>query len=95
MGLKSTKIPQLPKVPDGLDPAVAKFLQDLKEIIEIAFGQNRGNVLDRFVTVRELQNAGLDEMALESGDDLVYRFDDLQAVGRDTKHIALIWPNEK
>lgn len=95
MGLNSTKLPQIRNVPQGLDPDLEGFLREVKETLEVIVGKsNRGNPLDRCVTVRELQNAGLDKMSLEGNDDLTYRFDDLQGKGRDDALISLIWPLE-
>lgn len=95
MGITGTNIPQIPNVPRGLDPEVEKFLTKLKEAVEIAFGKsNRGSPLDRFVTVRELENAGLSSMALKKGTELVYRFDDLQSKNRDHANVSLLWPKE-
>uniref|UniRef100_A0A6M3LLK5 Uncharacterized protein n=1 Tax=viral metagenome TaxID=1070528 RepID=A0A6M3LLK5_9ZZZZ len=91
MGLKTTNVPQIPDVPTGIDPNLSLFLERMKEAIEILFG--RGNELDKAITVRGLQNAGLHKMALKSGTDLVYRFDDLASVERDHSVDALLWPN--
>jgi len=91
MGLKTTNTPQIPDVPRGLEPELSLFLERIKEAIEILFG--RGNELDKAVTVRELQNAGMHKMALKSGTDLVYRLDDLASVERDHSVDTILWPN--
>ena len=55
MGAK--KKPAIPSVPVG-DKATQHFLNSVKETLEVGTGQ-RGDVLDRFVTVRELIDAGI------------------------------------
>lgn len=53
-----TKVPALPKVPDDATPGTIGFLKAVKELLEVREGQ-RGQALDQFVTVRDLQGAGV------------------------------------
>ena len=53
-----TKLPGLPLPPANIDPQLASFLTALAETVEIRTGQ-RGDKLDRAVTLRELIEGGL------------------------------------
>ncbi len=55
--MAAKKKPAIPSVPVG-DKATQHFLNSVKETLEVGTGQ-RGDVLDRFVTVRELIDAGI------------------------------------
>lgn len=60
----ATKVPQLPAVPKGVDPEVKRYLEAIKQVIEVREG-TRGQALDRSVTFRDLVDAGVDITALE------------------------------
>ena len=53
-----TKVPSIPVVPPALDPGLAKFLQAVKEVIQVREG-NKGDALDAAVTFRDLVDAGV------------------------------------
>ncbi len=56
MGIRATIIPQLSKIPLNLAPDLEKFLSIVKEQLEVGWGRSkRGNPLDKFVTVRNLE----------------------------------------
>ena len=55
--MAAKKKPAIPSVPVG-DKATQHFLNSVKETLEVGTGQ-RGDVLDRFVTVRELIDSGV------------------------------------
>lgn len=68
MSSRKTQIPAVPVLLPG-DPASLKRAFDVvKEILEVAHGR-RGEALDRFVTLRELQEAGIGRVS--SGGTLV------------------------
>jgi len=54
----ATKIPQILGVPSGLDPQLTKFLQSVKETVEIREGR-RGIDGDRFVRRADLGDLGM------------------------------------
>ena len=54
-----TKVPQIPAVPKNVDPAVKRWLESVKQIIEVREG-TRGQDLDRNVTFRDLVAAEVD-----------------------------------
>ncbi len=58
MAVKSTKIPSIGKVPSGLEASLRQFLDSIKEALEVRLGQ-RGDRLDRAVTLRELHQGGV------------------------------------
>jgi hypothetical protein len=53
-----TKVPALPALNGVSDPATRTFLMAVKELLEVRDGR-RGKPLDRFVTLRELDTAGI------------------------------------
>lgn len=53
---RSTRLPPVPNVPRGLGKDVERFLSALKERSEV-FSGSRGDVIDRAVTQRELDDA--------------------------------------
>lgn len=55
-----TKVPALPSLNGVSDPGTRTFLMAVKEILEVRDGR-RGQALDRFVTLRELETAGVVE----------------------------------
>lgn len=54
-----TKAPQIPAVPNGIDPATRNFLQALKQVVELREG-TRGQALDAHVSFRDLVDADVD-----------------------------------
>ncbi len=58
MAANSTKIPVIGKVPLGLEASMRQFLGSIKEALEVRLGQ-RGDKLDRAVTLRELHQGGV------------------------------------
>lgn len=59
-------IPAIPPVPAEVGQQTYEFLTSLREATQVRFGQTQ-NSLDRSVTVRELQNAGVLEAAPGAG----------------------------
>lgn len=53
-----TKVPSIPPIPVGDDPALFRFLQAIRETILVREGQ-KGNELDATVTFRDLIDAGI------------------------------------
>lgn len=53
-----TKVPAIPPIPVGDDPALFRFLQAIRETILVREGQ-KGNELDSTVTFRDLVDAGI------------------------------------
>lgn len=53
-----TKVPAIPQVPAGIDPALTRFLSAIKEVMQVREG-SKGNALDSAVTFRDLVDAGL------------------------------------
>lgn len=58
MGTRKTLVPAIPDVKVGDAQSIARAAAASKEAIEVGLGR-RGDPLDRFLTVRELQDAGL------------------------------------
>lgn len=58
MSLYPTKVPAIPKPPTSVDAETRRYLESLKEAIEIRLGR-RGAPEDRAVTIRELIEAGV------------------------------------
>jgi len=58
VAVNSTKIPAVGKVPTGLEASMRQFLDSIKEALEVRLGQ-RGDKLDRAVTLRELHHGGV------------------------------------
>ena len=56
--MSQTQVPSLPIVPPNVDPALARFLQAVRETMLVREGQ-KGNDLDAAVTFRDLVNAGI------------------------------------
>lgn len=56
--MSETKVPSIPTVPTGADPALFRFLQAIRETILVREGQ-KGNELDSAVTFRDLIDAGI------------------------------------
>jgi hypothetical protein len=54
----ATKVPALPGIPRTNDPSLSKFLESVKQWIEVREG-DRGDSLDRAITLRELFDAGI------------------------------------
>jgi len=73
MAKRQTLLPGL-QIPDNIDPALKSFLDSVKQHIEVRSGFT-GDVVDRFVTIRELQKAGYTTSGktgtLQSADKLV------------------------
>lgn len=61
-GARKTVVPAIPEIARGED-AVDRTLKALKEATEVGFGR-RGDPLDRFVTLRELRDAGIATVGL-------------------------------
>lgn len=72
MAAKPTRIPSIGKVPSGLESSLRQFLNAIKEALEVRLGQ-RGDQLDRAVTLRELHQGGvvhlLDGKKIRQADD--------------------------
>lgn len=65
MSARKTNVPSIPAV--GQTPAeLAAAAGALKEAVEVGFGR-RGDPLDRFLTVRELRDAGVVKVGREAG----------------------------
>ena len=59
MSTKGTQVPSIPAVGDASNPEqVQRALTALREAMEVGYGR-RGEKLDRFVTLRELEGAGI------------------------------------
>ncbi len=56
--INPTVVPGLPKVPSGLSPQAARYLEMLTEAVEIRLGR-RGDPRDAAITFRDLIDAGL------------------------------------
>lgn len=56
--MSETKVPSIPTVPTGADPALFRFLQAVRETILVREGQ-KGDALDSSVTFRDLIDAGI------------------------------------
>jgi len=56
----ATKLPSLPALPAGTDPALRQYLSNLAEIVETRLGR-LADPRDRAVTLRELVESGLAE----------------------------------
>jgi len=54
------------QVPASADPEMRKFLQALKQHVELSHG-SKGQPNGRFVTVEDLRKAGLAEVAVKGG----------------------------
>ena len=72
MVAKTTKIPAIGKIPTGLEASMRHFLGSIKEALEVRLGQ-RGDKLDRAVTLRELYQGGvvhlIDGKSIHRADD--------------------------
>jgi hypothetical protein len=59
MSTNGTQVPAIPPVSDASNPEqVGRSLTAVREALEVAYGR-RGEKLDRFVTLRELEGAGI------------------------------------
>lgn len=56
--MSETKVPSIPTVPVGADPALFRFLQAIRETMLVREGQ-KGSELDSSVTFRDLIDAGI------------------------------------
>jgi hypothetical protein len=65
------KLPGIPLVPTNTDPALARFLQAVKERLEVREG-SRGNPWEKTVTKRDLREMGLEQFSqtITSGGDV-------------------------
>jgi len=63
MSTKLTKTPQIPAIPKDVSPSVRRWMESIKEIVEVREG-TRGQDLDRGVTFRDLVAANLDITSL-------------------------------
>jgi|TARA_R110001592_G_scaffold107205_3_gene300306 hypothetical protein len=63
---KKAVVNGVPAVPSNVDKNLKQYLNNLNELIESKLGV-RGNALDRHVTLRELQNAGVVDRVDASG----------------------------
>ena len=63
---KKAVVNGVPAVPNGLEKNLKQYLSNLNELIESKLGV-RGNALDRHVTLRELQDAGVVDRIDASG----------------------------
>ena len=61
--MAETKIPAIYSVPAKLDPDLKRYLESVKEAIEVSLGR-RGDVLDQAVTFRDLIDT---DLAIASG----------------------------
>lgn len=65
MSTSGTRVPNIPAIGDASNPdQVKRSLDALREAMEVGYGR-RGEKLDRFVTLRELEGAGI--VRAESG----------------------------
>lgn len=74
MALTQTTLPQIPKLQrlPGIDPEAAKLLlkviEAIREVLEVGTGKSqRGHKYDRWITLRDLTNAGIDPSSLNKG----------------------------
>lgn len=67
----TTKLPAIPEPPRDLPPQLAAWARAMKEAVEVRAGQ-RGDPLDRAVTVRELYEAGAINLVNTQGQRQVF-----------------------
>jgi len=71
---RTPKKTAIPGIPRDVDPEMARFLTAVKEALEAY--QGRGDALDKAVTLRDLQNTGMDVDMVENS-SVGYDFDSL------------------
>lgn len=67
IGAPSTQraqLPSIPLVPTGIEPALQRFLQAVKERMEVREG-SRGNPWEKTITKRDLREMGLEQLSIE------------------------------
>jgi len=75
------QMPSLLDVPKGVTPEMQNFLESVKELSETREGL-RGDELDRFVSMRDLQTLNLNQMGF--ADDLITPFQDESVIAPPT-----------
>lgn len=57
--MREVKVPPLPDVPDDVPPSVRAFLEAVKQSLEIREGRIASGTNSRFVTIKDLVDAGV------------------------------------
>ena len=71
MSTKGTKVPAIKNIPPKTDRELKLALDTIKEALEIRLGQ-RGDPLDRAITLRELSDSGIVKIKNKGKDAYIY-----------------------